>query len=120
MQEPGKLNQASWALRATLGILQWTIILSAVVALFYILKLTIPSSQDVTRRLNDCLGTKSQRGQYSLDDDGRSAEALLDQCSAETDKWTTWCQLYSKDDDRTICAVKAVALAQSAIKKFNK
>jgi hypothetical protein len=80
----------------------------------------IPDAQEATRRLHDCLQSKIQHGQYSSNDDGKSAEALLGQCPSEVDRWTTWCLLYSKDDDRTTCAVKVIVLAQSAIKNFKK
>jgi len=99
--------------------LQWAVIIFVSVILFYLLKRTLPDSQEITRQLSDCLQPKIQQGQYLADDDGRSAETLLNQCPSETDKWTTWCQRYS-GDDRTTCAVKVIILAQTAIKKFNK
>jgi hypothetical protein len=116
---PARVGEESWAFKAGLWILQWTIIIFVSVALFYLLKLTLPDSRDVTRRLNNCLEPKIHRGHYVSDDDGKSAEALLNQCPAEVDKWTTWCQRYS-GDDRTICAVKVIALAQNAIKSSDK
>jgi hypothetical protein len=119
MEKPARLNEGSWAFRAGLWILQWTIIIFFSVALFYLLKITIPDSQELTMRLNDCLQSNIPRGRYFSDDDGRSAEALLNQCPSEVDKWTKWCQLDSKDDDRTTCAVKVIVIAQTAIKKFN-
>jgi hypothetical protein len=120
MQKATRLGEESPVFRAGLRILAWTIVISVSVALFYLLKLTLPGGQDITRRLNDCLQPKIQHGHYFSDDDGRSAETLLDQCPSEMDKWTKWCQLDSKDDDRTTCAVKVIVLAQTAIKQFNK
>jgi hypothetical protein len=119
MQKPARLSEGSWAFRAGLWILEWTIILFASAALFYLLKTVVPDSQKLTGRLNDCLQAKIPGGQYFSDDDGKSAEALLNQCPSEVDNWTKWCQLDSKDDDRTTCAVKVIIIAQTAIKKFN-
>jgi hypothetical protein len=76
-------------------------------------------SKEVTKRLNDCLQPKIHLGNYVSDDDGKSAETLLNQCPAQVDRWTTWCQRYS-GDDRTTCAVKVIFLAQTAIKDFDK
>lgn len=119
MPKPARLSEGSRALRAGLWILEWTVILFAGVVLFHLLRITVPDSRVLTGRLNDCLQSKIQRGQYFSDDDGRSAEILLNQCPSEVDKWTKWCQLDSKDDDRTTCAVKVIVVAQTAIKKFN-
>jgi hypothetical protein len=120
MQKPAKTSEENRALKAGLWMLQWAVIIFAGVALFYLLNVTLPSSQDVTKRLNDCLDPKIQRGQYFSDDDGKSAESLLNQCPSEVAKWTAWCQHYSGNDDRTTCAVKVIVLAQTAIKKFSK
>ena len=120
MQKPARLSEDRWALRTGLWILKWTIIILFSVTLFYLLKLTLPDSQHITTRLNDCLESKIQHGQYFFDEDGKSAETLLDQCPSEVDEWTKWCQLDSKVDDRTTCAVKVIVLAQTAIKKFSK
>jgi len=120
MQKPARLSEDRWAFRAGLKILEWTIIISVSVALFYFLKLTLPDSQHITKRLNDCLESKLQHVRYFPDEDGKSAETLLDQCPSEVDEWTKWCQLDSKVDDRTTCAVKVIVLAQTAIKKFSK
>lgn len=119
MQKPARLKEENPAFRAGLWILQWVVIIFVGLVLFYLLKLTLPDSQEITKRLDDCLHPKIQQGQYLSDDDGRSAEALLNQCPSEADQWTTWCQRYS-GDDRTTCAVKVIILAQTAIKKFNK
>jgi hypothetical protein len=112
-------REDSWAFRAGLWVLHWTIIILVSVGLFYLVNLTLPDNQEVTNRLNDCLDPKVHQGQYVSDDDGKSAETLLNQCPAEVDKWTLWCQRYS-GDDRTTCAVKVIFLAQAAIKKSNK
>ncbi len=100
--------------------MQWTVILFAAAVLFYLLKLTIPSTQDITKRLDDCLQAKITNGQYVSDEDGKSAEALLNQCPTEVDRWTERCQLDSKEDDRTTCAVKVIVLTQEDIKKIDK
>lgn len=120
MRKPARLREGRWAFKAGLRVLEWTIIILVSVALFYLLKITLPDSQHITGRLNDCLQSKIQPGQYFSDEDGKSAETLLDQCPSEVDEWTKWCQLDSKVDDRTTCAVKVIVLAQTAIKKFNK
>jgi hypothetical protein len=119
MQKPARFSEENRAFRAGLRILQWVVIVFVSVVLFYLLKLALPDSQEITKQLSDCLQPKIQQGQYRADDDGRSAETLLNQCPSEADKWTTWCQRYS-GDDRTTCAVKVIILAQAVIKKFNK
>jgi len=119
MQNPPRRNQENRLSKVGLRSLQWAIILSVSVVLFYLLKLTLPDSREITRQLDDCLQPKIQHGQYSSDDDGKSAEALLNQCPSEAEKWTTWCERYS-GDDRTTCTVKVIVAAQQAIKKFNK
>jgi hypothetical protein len=120
MPKPARPSENNRAFRSGLWILHWTIIIFAGVLFFYLLKLTLPSSEDVTARLNKCLQPKIQQGQYVSDDDGRSAEALLNRCLPEVAKWTAWCEHYSGDDDRTTCAVKVIFLAQTAIKKFSR
>jgi len=118
-QMPARAGGESWAFKAGLRILQWTIIIFVGLALFYLLKRTLPDNKEVTKRLNDCLQPKIHLGRYVSDDDGKSAETLLNQCPAEVDRWTTWCQRYS-GDDRTTCAVKVIVLAQTAIKDLDK
>jgi hypothetical protein len=120
MRKPGRPREDNWTFRAGLWIVQWTIIILFSVALFYVLKFMLPDSQEITKRLNDCLESNIPQGKYFPDDDGRSAEILLNQCPSEVHKWTERCELDSKEDDRTTCAVKVIVLAQTAIKKFNK